>query len=265
MNNMDDKRNSETKEITCTMCGKQFDKWDMSLGDNRYDIFVNYPSKYDLKRLRFDFCCSCFDKVLDTIIPMCQNNPVIDEDWWDHCLRSIDGKTYICRNLTTNKKRIYVDMDGVLAEYKTTASIEEMETEGYFRSLRPRTNMIAAVKALFHANVMEIFVLSSVLPQCKEQSEKEKNEWLNEFLPEIDSEHRLFAICGKSKAETVSDISENDILIDDHSPNLESWVKAGGKAIKVLNEVNGLKGTFVTGPRVKIEKPTDLFEAIQRT
>ena len=68
VNNMDDKRNSETEKITCTMCGKQFDKWDMSLGDNRYDIFVNYPSKYDLKRLRFDFCCSCFDKVLDTII-----------------------------------------------------------------------------------------------------------------------------------------------------------------------------------------------------
>ena len=34
---MDDKRNSETEKITCTMCGKQFDKWDMSLGDNRYD------------------------------------------------------------------------------------------------------------------------------------------------------------------------------------------------------------------------------------
>ena len=82
----------------CTMCGKPFDKWDMSLGDNRYDIFVNYPSKYDLKRLHFDFCCSCFDKVLDTIIQMCQNNPVEDENWWDHCLHSIDGKAHICRN-----------------------------------------------------------------------------------------------------------------------------------------------------------------------
>lgn len=130
---------AESAKIKCTMCGKQFDIEDLYLGDNRYDIFVNYPSKYDLKRLQFNFCCDCFDKVLDTIIPMCKNDPVVDDDWWDHCLHTVGGRAYIFKdmgpggsNVPLRKKRVYIDMDGVLAEYNPAANVEEMEKEGYF-------------------------------------------------------------------------------------------------------------------------------------
>lgn len=77
---------AEASKIKCTMCGKAFDEWDLLLGDNRYDIFINYPSKHDLERIQFNFCCDCFDRVLDTVILMCKNNPVVDKDWSEHCL-----------------------------------------------------------------------------------------------------------------------------------------------------------------------------------
>ncbi|MBO4413849.1 MAG: hypothetical protein IKX86_01110 [Clostridia bacterium] len=92
-----DEIKSGAEKIICTMCGKPFDEWDVMLGDNRYDIFVNYGSKYDLMRIRFNFCCECFDRVLDTIIPMCKIDPVADDDWWEHCVREANGRLVICR------------------------------------------------------------------------------------------------------------------------------------------------------------------------
>lgn len=85
------KEKPKIADIKCTMCGKKFDIWDISLGDNQYDIFVNYPSKHDLKRLKFNFCVNCFDKVLDMIIPMCKLNPVAEEDLVDAVRKNSDG------------------------------------------------------------------------------------------------------------------------------------------------------------------------------
>ena len=67
-------------EIKCTMCGKPFDSIDVFLGDNRYDLWVGYGSVHDDERIKFNFCCECFDKVLDTIIPMCKIDPIVDYD-----------------------------------------------------------------------------------------------------------------------------------------------------------------------------------------
>ena len=51
-------------------------------------------------------------------------------------------------------------------------------------------------------------------------------------------------------------------LSEDHSPNFNEWIEAGGKAIKILNEYNGLNGTFVTGPRLKINSTSMLRRAL---
>lgn len=51
-------------------------------------------------------------------------------------------------------------------------------------------------------------------------------------------------------------------LSEDHSPNFNEWIEAGGKAIKILNEYNGLNGTFVTGPRLKIKSTYMLRSAL---
>ena len=269
-NHTEEEINAEAAKIKCTMCGKPFDEWDIYLGNNRYDLFVGFGSRHDEERIQFDFCSDCFDRVLDMLIPMCKINPIVDDDYMTHCLRKTDGVICFGEYIDPRgpehqkkKRRVYIDMDGVLTEYRPFVKVEDMERAGFFRSLRPVPVIIDAVKTLIRTQGTEVFVLSAVLPWCKEQSEQEKNDWLDEHLPEVDAGHRLFSLCGENKADSVKDISRNDILLDDHSPNLEAWVKAGGTAIKVLNEINGRKGTFVSGPRIRIKKSEDLLSALE--
>ena len=86
---MEESKGMKVKEIKCTMCGKTFDEWDINLCDNRYDIFVNYPSVHDMERIQFNFCVDCFDRVLDILIPMCKINPIVEDDWWSHVTNDI--------------------------------------------------------------------------------------------------------------------------------------------------------------------------------
>ena len=159
-------------------------------------------------------------------------------------------------------KRIFIDMDGVLCEYRSNASLEDMMQAGYFSSLAPRTKMIEAVKGLLKLKKYDVYVLSAVIPECADQSRKEKRAWLDRYIPEIDDSHRIFSICGTSKANAVHHIIADDILLDDHSLNLKEWINAGGKAIKILNECNGINKTFMAGPRLKIENTATLLHAL---
>ena len=160
------------------------------------------------------------------------------------------------------KKCIFFDMDGVLCEYHDV-TLKQLMTKGYFSSLKPREKTLQTVKELLAFPEYDIFILSSVIKECCEQSKAEKNEWLNKYLPKIKHDHRIFPLCGSNKAAAVKNISKNDILIDDHSPNLFLWTNAGGTGIKVLNECNGLKCSFDKGPRVKIDNINVLLKVLR--
>lgn len=56
-------------------------------------------------------------------------------DLWAHCPEAVTGETYINRNLgigrnckKTLRKRVFIDMDGVLCEYRTEATMEDIMT-----------------------------------------------------------------------------------------------------------------------------------------
>lgn len=160
------------------------------------------------------------------------------------------------------KRRVFIDMDGVLCEYRDGATEEEMETKGYFSSLAPRYAMVDALNYLIQSTEAEVFILSAVLPQIENQAKDEKNAWLNKFMPAIDKSHRIFTLCGEDKVKAINGFNEKDVLCDDYSHNLSLWSKAGGKAIKIINEINGKNGSFTSGPRLDIKRKEDLANTI---
>ncbi len=161
------------------------------------------------------------------------------------------------------KRRVFVDMDGVLCEYDPAAQVADYEREGYFASLAACDRTVDAVRRLIADGESDVYILSAVLPTRKDGSIAEKNGWLDAHLPEVAREHRIFTVCGECKADAVGGVLPSDVLVDDYSHNLRGWVEAGGKGIKVLNGVNGKGGTFVGGPRVRITDEWGLARVIQ--
>lgn len=138
--------------------------------------------------------------------------------------------------------RIFFDMDGVLAYWNDKASYETYSTPGYFRNLEPVSNVVKMAKKLFDTCDNEIFICSACLDKDREE---EKNFWLDKYLPYIDSEHRVFTRCGKSKTDAVYEftgsLKNDDVLIDDFTNNLKEWY---GIPVKLMNGMNGTKGTW---------------------
>lgn len=151
-------------------------------------------------------------------------------------------------------------MDGTLAEFKLTDEIETLYEKGYFAELKPQENVVGGIKAFIteHSDV-EVYVLSSVLSDSS-YALSEKNEWLDKYIPEIDEAHRIFVPCGEDKAAYVTGgISGNDILLDDYSANLHAWENQGGFAIKLMNGINGNKGTW-RGERISYQNTAESFK-----
>lgn len=143
------------------------------------------------------------------------------------------------------KERIFVDMDGVLATFNPVASEEELYEKGYFANLEPMTTVIEGMKQYIKENPdKDIYILSAYLTD-NPFALQEKNEWLDRHLPEIQSDHRIFCLCGKQKADyIIGGIKETDILIDDYTKNLIEWKQQGGIGVKLLNGINGNYGTW---------------------
>lgn len=139
-------------------------------------------------------------------------------------------------------KNIYIDMDGTLTVFQTVASEEELYEPGYFARLEPQKNVVAAVRELSGRDNIEVFILSAVLPSP--YAKQEKNEWLDTYLPEINSAHRIFVPCGEDKGKYIGHaLGEDDLLLDDYSKNLRSWCPPG-RAVKLINDINGNFGTW---------------------
>lgn len=165
------------------------------------------------------------------------------------------------------KKRLFVDIDGTMAEWrKITLVIESEEdrfdvmqklndillTPGYFATLKPQENVIQAIELL--SDTYEVFGLSCYMKKEGVPNPKsEKNEWMDKHTPFIDKDHRIFVPDGEDKMLYIpGGIQIGDSLLDDYSKNLKDASRAGMIAIKLLNDVNGSKGEWY-GPCVSME------------
>ena len=139
--------------------------------------------------------------------------------------------------------RLFVDMDGTLATFHLV-ELEKLYEEGYFRNLAPMQNVVDAVKEIILEDPeIEVYILSAYLTDSP-YALKEKNEWLDEHLPELGKENRIFLPCGEDKKQVIpGGVRENDFLLDDYTNNLMLW-QPPGKGIKLLNGINHTKGTW---------------------
>lgn len=154
------------------------------------------------------------------------------------------------------KRRIFVDMDGVIAKWNSEVSLEEVAMPGYFRSVAQNVTMVEAVKKLLAREEVEVFILSHVLRD--NHSIADKNFWLNNVLPDIDTAHRIYVPYGIAKCEFLENhirLFSDDVLLDDFSVNLHTW---HGVGIKVLNGINGTHGTW-RGYRVYINSDSEVI------
>lgn len=137
--------------------------------------------------------------------------------------------------------KVYADMDGVTALFEQ-ASLEEMTQEGFFLSRKPVQNVIEFLKLLSEDPAVELFSLSAVL---SDMAEAEKREWNKKYMPFLKPDHQIYLPYGVNKAEYLKSlgfpISNNDILVDDFSPNLHAW---HGVGVKMYNGINGTHGTW---------------------
>lgn len=148
------------------------------------------------------------------------------------------------------KQRIFVDIDGTLAKWQSVETFEELITPGFYASMQPNTSVVEAVQIIMDDPEYEVFTISAYLPEAAD-AVGEKNAWLDKFLPGLDREHRFFCLCGEDKSAVIPNgIRKDDILLDDYTFNLRNWARSG-TALKLMNGVNGTKGTW-TGQRVSM-------------
>lgn len=161
-----------------------------------------------------------------------------------------------------NQVRVFVDMDGCLAEFKQPNRFEDLFEKNYFLNLRPHANIVETVKALDKNQNYEVYILSSVLQESK-YAKQEKALWLKQYLPELNEEQIIFSQCNKSKVAFVPNgIKETDILLDDYNLNLKEWKLAGARPIKVVNGINDKHHSW-SGLRINyMESASDSIDII---
>ena len=164
-----------------------------------------------------------------------------------------------------SRYRLFLDMDGVLAQYLTLdeiGSIQRIYESGYFKNLPVLTGMTQAVRMLRKEDPdVEVHILSSVLPEEKNPSAlSEKKLWLSRFFP-VEEERQHF-VQYREGMSCKGEFAENktDVLIDDDIVNLRAWEENGGTGVLMFNEVRlkewwpGQKLYYTPDPHVMLDR-----------
>lgn len=158
-------------------------------------------------------------------------------------------------------QRLILDIDGTLAEWKPVNSLDELFIKGHYENLRPNINVVKGIKLFMQRNPeIPVFVCSAIL-QGAEFSIQEKNNWVDNHLPEIPKDKRFFPYCGTDKSDSIpGGVGPEDYLMDDYTFNLDLWK---GRGIKLLNGINHTKGTWKYDSVSMFNSPHDICFVIE--
>lgn len=143
----------------------------------------------------------------------------------------------------SKKKRLYFDMDGVLATWQEGTPIETVCSPGYFANLPAEQNVVDALKLLAGNDGVELHILSAVFDEPHNIADK--LHWIRNNLGDVVKPENIhFVSNGTRKSLALGGIDGDDILIDDYSKNITEWSEDGGTAIKMFNATNGRTGKY---------------------
>lgn len=128
-------------------------------------------------------------------------------------------------------KNIYVDMDGVLADfYGADGCLERFQTEkGFFNNLAPfEKNVAAVVNAI--ADGINVYILSA---SPNKMADGDKRKWLKRNIPNLKRGHAIIMRVGENKIKYMK--TPDGILLDDYGKNRREWVDGNpkNKAVKI--------------------------------
>ena len=131
------------------------------------------------------------------------------------------------------KRTIYFDMDGVLAQWNSRATMDQVMSPTYFLFRRRQWNMILAALVMAVAgHITHAWKVAICTCSPSRAARISKRSWL--FLSGLGFIPVVFVPDGERKSDYINE--DNALLIDDFGKNLSEW---SGIPVKFYNGING--------------------------